>query len=216
MMTFSSDELILALVSLVRATRPGMLHQEADGFSVDFEAIAPNSKTPGSADRVAAEDGCGDGKLDAPSGGELRQFGLDRSGRGRKMASDRRRAGPGPTPAGLAAGRHGDEPRAARAPRSGCAAWLARKLRLSLRFCKGFVAQGAATWFSLRARGLFWLGSCRVVRFRGFGPCPRRGHKEETLSFRGVHASFQVACVDDEESAFGLGRAGAICKPEHE
>jgi hypothetical protein len=36
MMTFSSDELILALVSLVRATRPGMLHQEADGFSVDF------------------------------------------------------------------------------------------------------------------------------------------------------------------------------------
>ncbi len=51
MMTFSSDELILALVSLVRATRPGMLHQEADGFSVDFEAIA-NSKTPGSADRL--------------------------------------------------------------------------------------------------------------------------------------------------------------------
>ena len=51
MMTFSSDELILALVSLVRATRPGMLHQEADGFSVDFEAIA-RSKTPGSADRL--------------------------------------------------------------------------------------------------------------------------------------------------------------------
>ena len=39
-MTFSSDELILALVGLVRATRPGMLRQEADGFSVDFEAIA--------------------------------------------------------------------------------------------------------------------------------------------------------------------------------
>ena len=50
-MTFSSDELILALVSLVRATRPGMLRQEADGFSVDFEAIA-NSKTPGNADRL--------------------------------------------------------------------------------------------------------------------------------------------------------------------
>jgi hypothetical protein len=50
-MTFSSDELILALVSLVRATRPGMLRQEADGFSVDFEAIA-RSKTPGSADRL--------------------------------------------------------------------------------------------------------------------------------------------------------------------
>ncbi|PYU22535.1 MAG: hypothetical protein DMG32_17895 [Acidobacteria bacterium] len=50
-MTFSSDELILALVSLVRATRPGMLRQEADGFSVDFEAIA-RSKTPGDADRL--------------------------------------------------------------------------------------------------------------------------------------------------------------------
>lgn len=50
-MTFSSDELILALVSLVRATRPGMLRQEADGFSVDFEAIA-RSETRGSADRL--------------------------------------------------------------------------------------------------------------------------------------------------------------------
>jgi hypothetical protein len=50
-MTFSSDELILALVSLVRATRPSMLHQEADGFSVDFEAIA-RSETQGSADRL--------------------------------------------------------------------------------------------------------------------------------------------------------------------
>ena len=39
-MTFTGDELILALISLVRATRPGMLRQEADGFSVDFEAIA--------------------------------------------------------------------------------------------------------------------------------------------------------------------------------
>lgn len=50
-MIFSSDELILALVSLVRATRPGMLRQEADGFSVDFEAIA-RSKTPGRTDRL--------------------------------------------------------------------------------------------------------------------------------------------------------------------
>jgi hypothetical protein len=50
-MTFTSDELILALVSLVRATRPAMLRQEADGFSVDFEAIASN-KTPGDADRL--------------------------------------------------------------------------------------------------------------------------------------------------------------------
>jgi hypothetical protein len=50
-MTFTSDELILALVSLVRATRPGMLRQEADGFSVDFEAIA-RSETPGKADHL--------------------------------------------------------------------------------------------------------------------------------------------------------------------
>jgi hypothetical protein len=50
-MTFTSDELILALVSLVRATRPGMLRQEADGFSVDFEAIA-RSKTPERADNL--------------------------------------------------------------------------------------------------------------------------------------------------------------------
>ena len=38
-MTFTSDELILILISLVRATRPAMLRQEADGFSVDFEAL---------------------------------------------------------------------------------------------------------------------------------------------------------------------------------
>lgn len=50
-MTFTSDELLLALVSLVRATRPAMLHQEADGFTVDFEAIAA-SKTPDASDRL--------------------------------------------------------------------------------------------------------------------------------------------------------------------
>jgi cell division septation protein DedD len=50
-MLFTGDELILALVSLVRATRPAMLRQEADGFTVDFEAIA-RSKTPGKADQL--------------------------------------------------------------------------------------------------------------------------------------------------------------------
>ena len=50
-MTFTSDELFLALISLVRATRPAMLRQEADGFSVDFQAIA-SSTTPGPADRL--------------------------------------------------------------------------------------------------------------------------------------------------------------------
>jgi hypothetical protein len=43
-MTFTSDELILALISLVRATHPGALHQEADGFSVDFEAIERDAR----------------------------------------------------------------------------------------------------------------------------------------------------------------------------
>jgi hypothetical protein len=51
LMTFTGDELILVLISLVRATRPGMLRQEADGFTVDFGAIA-RSKTPGAADRL--------------------------------------------------------------------------------------------------------------------------------------------------------------------
>jgi hypothetical protein len=50
-MIFTSDELFLALIGLLRATRPAMLCQEADGFSVDFEAIA-SSKTPGPADRL--------------------------------------------------------------------------------------------------------------------------------------------------------------------
>ena len=36
---FSSDELILALVSMVRAIDPGMLRQGAEGFEVDFQAL---------------------------------------------------------------------------------------------------------------------------------------------------------------------------------
>ena len=36
---FSGDELILALVSLVRAIDPRMLEQGADGFHVDFEPL---------------------------------------------------------------------------------------------------------------------------------------------------------------------------------
>jgi len=50
-MTFTNDELLLALVSLVRATRPAMLRQDADGFSIDFEAIAA-SKSPRDSDRL--------------------------------------------------------------------------------------------------------------------------------------------------------------------
>jgi len=39
-MNFTGDELVLALISLVRATHPRMLHPEADGFSVDFEPLS--------------------------------------------------------------------------------------------------------------------------------------------------------------------------------
>lgn len=37
--TFTHDELILLMISLVRATHPSMLSQEADGFSVDFQIL---------------------------------------------------------------------------------------------------------------------------------------------------------------------------------
>jgi hypothetical protein len=36
---FTHDELILLMISLVRATHPSMLRQEADGFSVDFALL---------------------------------------------------------------------------------------------------------------------------------------------------------------------------------
>jgi hypothetical protein len=39
-MHFTGDELVLALISLVRATHPRMLRPEADGFSVDFEPLS--------------------------------------------------------------------------------------------------------------------------------------------------------------------------------
>lgn len=50
-MTFTNDEMLLALVSLVRATRPAMLRQDADGFTIDFEAIAA-AKSPLASDRL--------------------------------------------------------------------------------------------------------------------------------------------------------------------
>jgi hypothetical protein len=37
--TFTHDELILVMISLVRATHPSMLRPEADGFSVDFQIL---------------------------------------------------------------------------------------------------------------------------------------------------------------------------------
>ncbi len=36
---FSSDEMILALISLIRTANPSMLRPSPDGFSVDFEAL---------------------------------------------------------------------------------------------------------------------------------------------------------------------------------
>ena len=84
-MTFTSDELFLALIGLVRATRPAMLRQEADGFSVDFEAIA-NSKTPGPADRLLLKigalmqkptEGASENSNEAPADGSSRSLELD-------------------------------------------------------------------------------------------------------------------------------------------
>ncbi len=70
-MTFTNDELLLALVSLVRATRPAMLRQDADGFSIDFEAIAA-SKSPRDSDRLLLKLGAamqGPPPAEAPSVG---------------------------------------------------------------------------------------------------------------------------------------------------
>ncbi len=70
-MTFTNDELLLALVSLVRATRPAMLRQDADGFSIDFEAIAA-SKSPRDSDRLLLKLGAamqGPPPAEAPSAG---------------------------------------------------------------------------------------------------------------------------------------------------
>jgi hypothetical protein len=50
-MIFTGDELILALISLVRATHPSMLRQDADGFTVDFEAIE-RSERPSDEERL--------------------------------------------------------------------------------------------------------------------------------------------------------------------
>ncbi len=84
-MTFTGDELFLALVSLVRATRPAMLRQDADGFTVDFEAIA-NSQTPSPDDRLLLKIGAlmeGPGESPAESsedpgaGSSMRSLDLD-------------------------------------------------------------------------------------------------------------------------------------------
>jgi hypothetical protein len=37
--TFTADELVLVMISLVRATHPSMLRQDGDGFTVDFEIL---------------------------------------------------------------------------------------------------------------------------------------------------------------------------------
>ena len=70
-MTFTNDELFLALVSLVRATRPAMLRQDADGFSIDFQAIAA-AKSPRDSDRLLLKLGAamqGPPPAEAPNAG---------------------------------------------------------------------------------------------------------------------------------------------------
>ncbi len=41
---FTGDELILALMSLIRATNPAMLRGGPDGFTVDFESLDAKSE----------------------------------------------------------------------------------------------------------------------------------------------------------------------------
>jgi len=38
--TFTGDELVLAIIAIVRRVNPRMLKSEADGFSVDFSLLA--------------------------------------------------------------------------------------------------------------------------------------------------------------------------------
>ena len=40
---FTGDELVLAIIALVRRVNPRMLKSEADGFSVDFSVMASRS-----------------------------------------------------------------------------------------------------------------------------------------------------------------------------
>lgn len=65
---FTSDEMILALISLVRATDLTLLRQEPDGFTVDFETLqrkaAPNPderlllRMGAALEQAAADGGC--------------------------------------------------------------------------------------------------------------------------------------------------------------
>lgn len=68
-MTFTNDELLLALVGLVRATRPAMLRQDADGFTIDFQAIAA-ATSPLASDQLLLKLGAAmQGPPEAPGAG---------------------------------------------------------------------------------------------------------------------------------------------------
>jgi hypothetical protein len=41
--SFTGDELVLAIIAIVRRVNPRMLNSEADGFSVDFSLLAQKS-----------------------------------------------------------------------------------------------------------------------------------------------------------------------------
>ena len=76
--SFSGDELVLAIIALVRRINPAMLNAEGDGFSVDFALLA--GKTEFTADehlliklRSLSESNATESDLDAP---EARALGM--------------------------------------------------------------------------------------------------------------------------------------------
>ncbi len=48
----NSQELILILISLIRATYPGMLRKQGEGFSVDFDALETKTGSLTNDDRL--------------------------------------------------------------------------------------------------------------------------------------------------------------------
>jgi hypothetical protein len=79
---FTHEELILVMVSLVRATHPSMLRQEADGFTVDFQ-ILDQKKTLNENERLLFKVRA---VLDSPGDEPSRVLGLD-AGESRRMAA---------------------------------------------------------------------------------------------------------------------------------
>jgi hypothetical protein len=80
--TFTHDELVLVMISLVRATHPSMLRQEGDGFTVDF-AILDKKQTLDPDERLLFKVRA---VLDSPADHESRMLHLDED-ESRRMVS---------------------------------------------------------------------------------------------------------------------------------